>query len=89
VHVYGVELRWGLLDNAPRSVEDLKNFDFDTVSPYTFEEVERGKELYICPWWENNMGERQLFHENRAKRIRCPSFYMRVGFKIRLAQKPS
>jgi hypothetical protein len=59
-HVHGVELRWGLLDNAPSSVEDLKNSAFDTASPYTFtfNEPERGRALYICPRWENNKGEK-------------------------------
>ncbi|MHB9291850.1 hypothetical protein Holit_00936 [Hollandina sp. SP2] len=59
-HVHGVELRWGLLDNAPSSVEDLKNSAFDTASPYTFtfDETERGKALYICPRWENNKGDK-------------------------------
>jgi hypothetical protein len=78
-HVHGVELRWGLLDNAPSSVEDLKNSAFDTASPYTFtfDETDRGKALYICPRWENNKGIkvrgvkyiRQLFHKNMAGRI--------------------
>jgi hypothetical protein len=60
VHVHGVELRWGLLDNAPSSVEDLKNSAFDTASPYTFtfDEPDRGKALYICPRWENNKGDK-------------------------------
>jgi hypothetical protein len=59
-HVHGVELRWDLLDEAPLSVEDLKNSAFDTASPYTliFDEAERGKALYICPRWENNKGEK-------------------------------
>ncbi|MDR0410723.1 MAG: hypothetical protein LBH75_01955 [Treponema sp.] len=59
-HVHGVELRWGLLDNPPLSVEDLKNSAFDTASPYTFtfDETERGKALYICPRWENNKGDK-------------------------------
>ena len=59
-HVHGVELRWGMLDNAPVSVEDLKNSAFDTASPYTFkfDEPERGKALYICPRWENNKGDK-------------------------------
>jgi hypothetical protein len=59
-HVHGVELRWGFLDNAPSSVEDLKNSAFDTASPYTFnfDEPERGKVLYICPRWENNKGDK-------------------------------
>jgi hypothetical protein len=60
VHVHGVELRRGLLDKAPSSVEDLKNFAFDTASPYTFtfDEAERGQALYICPRWENNKGDK-------------------------------
>jgi hypothetical protein len=59
-HVHGIELRWDLLDNAPSSVEDLKNSAFDTASPYTFtfDEAERGKALYICPRWENNKGDK-------------------------------
>jgi hypothetical protein len=59
-HVHGVELRWGLLDNAPSSVEDLKNSAFDTASPYTFtfDEPDRSKALYICPRWENNKGDK-------------------------------
>jgi hypothetical protein len=59
-HVHGVELRWGLLNTPPVSVEDLKNSAFDTASPYTFTfaEPERGKALYICPRWENNKGDK-------------------------------
>jgi hypothetical protein len=59
-YVHGVELRWALLENAPISVEDLKNSAFDTASPYTFsfDETERGKTLYICPRWENNRGDK-------------------------------
>jgi hypothetical protein len=58
--VHGIELRWALLDNPPSSVEDLTKSAFDTASPYTFsfDESERGKELYICPRWENNKGEK-------------------------------
>jgi hypothetical protein len=64
-HVHGVELRWRLLDNAPSSVEDLKNSAFDTASPYTFrfDEAERGKALYICLCWENSKGEKGPFGE--------------------------
>jgi hypothetical protein len=59
-HVHGVELRWALLDNSPISVEDLTKSAFDTASPYTFafDEMERGKALYICPRWENNKGDK-------------------------------
>jgi hypothetical protein len=59
-HIHGVELRWGLLDAPPVSVEDLKNSAFDTASPYTFtfDEPERGKALYVCPRWENNKGDK-------------------------------
>jgi hypothetical protein len=72
-HAHGVELQWGLLDNAPSSVEGLKNSAFDTASPYTFkfDEPDRGRVLYFCPRWENNKGDkgpwvkfiRQLFHK--------------------------
>jgi hypothetical protein len=60
VHVHGIELRWALLDNAPASVEDMKNSAFDTATPYTFtfDETDRGKALYICPRWENNKGDK-------------------------------
>jgi hypothetical protein len=60
VHVHGIELRWGLPDNPPVSVDDLKNSAFDTASPYTFtfDDPERGKALYICPRWENNKGDK-------------------------------
>jgi hypothetical protein len=59
-HVHGIELRWALLDNAPASVEDMKNSAFDTATPYTFtfDETDRGKALYICPRWENNKGDK-------------------------------
>jgi hypothetical protein len=59
-HVHGVEPQWGMLDNAPSSMEDLTNSAFDTASPYTFtfDEPERGKALYLCPRWENNKGDK-------------------------------
>ncbi|MDR0550915.1 MAG: hypothetical protein LBG72_02725 [Spirochaetaceae bacterium] len=63
--VHGAEIRWALLDNPPRSVEDLTKSAFDTASPYTFkfDESDRGKSLYICPCWENNKGEKGPYGE--------------------------
>jgi hypothetical protein len=58
--VHGIELRWGLLDTPPTSVEDLHNSAFDTKTPYhfTFDESTRGQALYICPRWENSKGDK-------------------------------
>jgi hypothetical protein len=56
--VHGCEIRWGLLEAPPASVESLAHSDFDTNSPMTlvFDESERGKTLYFCLRWEGNTG---------------------------------
>jgi hypothetical protein len=39
---------------------DLKNSAFDTKTPYlfSFDESDRGKALYICARWENNINDK-------------------------------
>ena len=55
---HGCEIRWGLLDAPPASVEDLTHSNFDTNSPVTlaFDESQRGKTVYFCLRWEGNTG---------------------------------
>ncbi|GHU24903.1 hypothetical protein FACS1894172_04590 [Spirochaetia bacterium] len=58
--VHGIELRWSFLEYDPASVNELSHSAFSTASPYTFtfNEIDRGKTVYICPRWENNKGEK-------------------------------
>ncbi|MDR1249051.1 MAG: hypothetical protein LBK63_07090, partial [Treponema sp.] len=54
--VHGAEIRWAILDHAPKSVAELINSSFDTASPFTltFDETDRGKRLCFCLRWETN-----------------------------------
>jgi hypothetical protein len=63
--VHGVEIRSGLQENPPASVEELKGSAFDTASPYTFtyDESERGKKVFFCLRWENAKGEKGPWSE--------------------------
>lgn len=57
--VAGAVVRWAMLSEAPRGVEDLLNSALDTATPFTldFSEEDRHKTLYICMSWQNTRGE--------------------------------
>jgi hypothetical protein len=52
-HVYGIEIRWAILDHVPESIEELVNVCIDTKPPLTLEfpEYDRGKRVYFCGSW--------------------------------------
>jgi hypothetical protein len=58
--VRGVELRWAILPEPPKSHADLVHSEFDTRSPYMFQFdlPDAGKTLYICARWENTTGQK-------------------------------
>jgi hypothetical protein len=58
--VRGVELRWAILPEPPKSHADLVHSEFDTHSPYMFQFdlPDAGKTLYICARWENTTGQK-------------------------------
>jgi hypothetical protein len=63
--VHGAEIRWGILDAAPASINDLTRSGFDTHTPFSldFDESERGKCAYFCLRWENTRGEKGPWSE--------------------------
>jgi hypothetical protein len=63
--VFGVEIRWGVLEHIPGSTDELVHSEIDTRSPYTitFQENERGKTVYICLRWTNTRGEKGPWSE--------------------------
>jgi hypothetical protein len=52
--VHGIEVRWAILDAPPANIKQLVNSAFDTNPPLIleFEELERGKKVYMCGRWE-------------------------------------
>ena len=63
--VHGAEIRWGILDAAPPSIDALTHSAFDTRTPFTmeFDESDRGKSVYFCLRWENAKGEKGPWSE--------------------------
>jgi hypothetical protein len=63
--VHGAEIRWAILDNPPKNVDELIHSDFDTRSPFTleFKEEARGKTVWFCLRWENTRGEKGPWSE--------------------------
>jgi hypothetical protein len=55
---HGVEIRWGILDQVPESIDDLTHSAIETHSPFTlsFDESQRGKFVYFVLCWENTQG---------------------------------
>jgi hypothetical protein len=65
-HVHGIEIRWGILDHAPTSIEELINVTLDTRSPLrlVFEDKYRGKRVYFVGCWViEREGEKGKFGE--------------------------
>jgi hypothetical protein len=65
-HVHGIEIRWGMLDDFPKDIEELTKSAFDTKAPcvLSFSEHERGKRVYLCGRWEIlREGEKGSFGE--------------------------
>jgi hypothetical protein len=58
--VRGVEIRWAMLTEPPKSHDDLVHSEFDTRSPYIFQFdlPDAGKTLYVCARWENTTGQK-------------------------------
>jgi hypothetical protein len=58
--VHGMEMKWGILESPPKSIDELIHSSFDTKSPLplTFSEEERGRTVYFCGRWENTRGEK-------------------------------
>ena len=63
--VHGAEIRWGILDEVPTDVDDLRTSSFATRSPLTlsFHEYERGKSVYFCLRWENTHSQKGPWSE--------------------------
>ncbi|MDR1270708.1 MAG: hypothetical protein LBK82_14400 [Planctomycetaceae bacterium] len=63
--VYGVEIRWAILDSPPVEVEDMTNTTFCVRSPciLTFGKHERGKRIYLCLRWITTRGEKSPWGE--------------------------
>jgi hypothetical protein len=63
--VHGVEIRWCILDAAPKDISDLRYSVFDTRSPFSFEfdEHERGKIVWFCLRWESTNGKKGPWSE--------------------------
>jgi hypothetical protein len=57
-HVHGAEIRWGILDNSPKDVSELRHSSFSTRTPaiLSFSGNERGKTVYYALRWESNTG---------------------------------
>jgi hypothetical protein len=57
-NIHGMEIRYAILGNSPKSVDELIHSDFDTHSPVTlkFKEEDRGKTVWMCGRWENTRG---------------------------------
>jgi hypothetical protein len=55
---HGAEIKWGIRDTPPASINDLTNSAFDTRTPFTleFDETQRGSTVYFCLRWENTRG---------------------------------
>jgi hypothetical protein len=66
--VRGVELRWAILPEPPKSLAELVHSVFDTHSPYTFQFdlPDSGKTLYICARWENTTGQKGPWNEIKS-----------------------
>jgi hypothetical protein len=66
--VRGVELRWAILPEPPKSHADLVHSEFDTRSPYIFQFdlPDAGKTLYICARWENTTGQKGPWNEIKS-----------------------
>jgi hypothetical protein len=69
--VHGAEIKWGILDFAPKGIEDLHDSAFCTSSHFDFEftEEDRGKIFYFCIRWENTVGKKGPWSEITAVRI--------------------
>jgi hypothetical protein len=69
--VHGAEVRWGILDLAPKNIDDLHESSFMTASPFDFEfkEEDRGKFFYFCIRWENTTGQKGPWSEIVGVRI--------------------
>jgi hypothetical protein len=61
----GVEVRWGIFDVPPRSIDDLTHSNLVTRTPFTlaFDEYQRGKTVYFCLCWQNTRGEKGPWSE--------------------------
>jgi hypothetical protein len=55
---HGAEIRWAISDTPIVDVAELIHSSFDTRTPFTleFQGHERGKTVYFCLCWENNVG---------------------------------
>ncbi|MDR0560148.1 MAG: hypothetical protein LBG92_08245 [Prevotellaceae bacterium] len=62
---HGAEIRWGIFDAPPTSIDALSHSVFDTRTPMTlsFDENQRGKVVYFCLCWENTRGEKGPWSE--------------------------
>jgi hypothetical protein len=62
---HGAEIRWGVCDTPPQSVDELIHSTFDTHTPFTidFDEKQRGQKIYFILRWENTRGEKGPWSE--------------------------
>jgi hypothetical protein len=54
-----------IMDNPPKSVDELIHSEFDTHSPLTlkFNEEDRGKSVWMCGRWDNTKGKKGPWSE--------------------------
>jgi hypothetical protein len=64
-HVHGAEIKWAVLDEKPKSTDELIHSEFSTRShqTLTFDENQRSKTLYACLRWENNRAQKGPWSE--------------------------
>lgn len=63
--IQGLELRYAIQENSPKSVDELIHSEFDTHSPIIlkFKDEERGKIVWMCGRWQNTKGEKGPWSE--------------------------
>jgi hypothetical protein len=63
--IHGLELKYTIQENSPKSVDELIHSEFDTHSPIIlkFKDEERGKIVWMCGRWQNTKGEKGPWSE--------------------------
>jgi hypothetical protein len=63
--IHGHEMRFAVLPEPPKSVEEILRSEFSTRSSHTleFDQILRGKTVYFCFRWENNRGQKGPWSE--------------------------
>jgi hypothetical protein len=63
--IHGAEVRVGIQEHPPTSVEEIQHSEFSTRTPYVkaFDMSMRGKTAYFCFRWENTRGQKGPWSE--------------------------